>query len=253
MRCSLVSIKAAFTSTLPSYVHLMNSLDTSTFPIELIALIIHETWASSLTTFERARFIKNSLLVNSTWMKFFIHESCTNVHLVSGQYALHYGDIIDGKSAVYNFIARIDGVTVRRLCRSFTIHCIDPRIVPQPPETRCYVGPVHPMGVSAHIFVSRLQQGVFPNFNGHIVVQYSNKVPFTLMDLLMWQFPDTLKGVKRTWGLSTSEFWAVGLSGLNPQNATSLYDLLVAFLEIVTDVHKGSNIGRSPPWDSVTS
>eukprot|EP00918_Siedleckia_nematoides_P052382 GHVU01114479.1.p1 GENE.GHVU01114479.1~~GHVU01114479.1.p1 ORF type:complete len:296 (-),score=2.28 GHVU01114479.1:42-866(-) len=201
---------------------------TPRVPVEIIQLIIQEAWALPLSTSERAQFMKSSLLVNSGWMKMFVRESLTDVHLPSLTYASRYRDIADGKSLAYSTIVRVDGDTARNLCRSITIHCMDPLEIP--------VAEMHPMVGSAHTVAELLYLGAFPNFNGKISVQVPRNVPIPLFEYMRLSFPSGLKveDFKRKIPSPTNPaYWSLELSGVRESHAISLYEHLVSFANLV--------------------
>ncbi|KAE9407505.1 hypothetical protein BT96DRAFT_971222 [Gymnopus androsaceus JB14] len=262
------------TSTIPFPLMMMQSSlefdSTSTLkhslPVEITQLIIHHTWALPLSTFERAHLMKSSLLVSLCWMTLFVRETLTDVHLISGDYALKYDGFIHGRrrsdseESVYTTIARVDSDAARWLCRSITVHCIDLQSVPQPPEAK-YLGPMHPMGGSAHVVANLLQfqQSAYscncnatgkalPNFTGRVSVQFDCKVPIDILDVLNMHLPEGLEGVRRrALAFRDKGFWTIELIGvgvkaiqtrkgtpslygvrrIEPSAAMALYSLLI--------------------------
>ncbi|KAJ3761734.1 hypothetical protein EV360DRAFT_79950 [Lentinula raphanica] len=203
------------------------------FPPEVIELIIHETWKLPLTTSERARFMKTSLLVNVHWLSAFARESCMDVHLISSSYAMWYDGITFKKSFAYPVLAGIDGFAARDLARSFTVHCVKPKLNALSQLER-HPAFTYPMGLSSYIVSIRLQQSFFPNFNGQVAVQFANDA-MGLMDLCNVHFPPALRSIKRS-ALpvrdSTRSSWTLQLSGLRPIHAMPLYHLLTKFAEM---------------------
>lgn len=241
----------------------LESTPAALLPVEIIQLIIHFTWALPLSTSERAQLIKSSCLVSLCWMTLFVRESLTDVHLLSGEHALRYDNLIHGRrrstskteedDSAYTTIAGVDSVTAQQLCRSINLHCIDPRVVPQPPEAT-YLGPMHPMGAAAYILAKLLElqeqntayKSALPNFTGRVSVQFDCKVSIDIMDLLQMALPVGLKGVRRrALAHRGKDFWSIEFIGVGfrscveseieaPKTSagTALYGLLISFVEM---------------------
>ncbi|THU90561.1 hypothetical protein K435DRAFT_781198 [Dendrothele bispora CBS 962.96] len=87
-------------SVLPS-----NSSHSLQFPTEILEKIVREYWALPLSTRERVLFMRDSMLVNSTWMSLYMRASCTDVHIPNSRYFLRLLNILRGDSAIYNTFA----------------------------------------------------------------------------------------------------------------------------------------------------
>ncbi|KAE9383595.1 hypothetical protein BT96DRAFT_1027140 [Gymnopus androsaceus JB14] len=188
------------------------------FPIEIIQLIIHEAWALPLTTSERVQFTKSSFLVSLSWMHLFARESCVHVHLLSGEHTKYwYKPITSGSPSVYSTIAGVDGPAVRRLCRTITFHCIDPRDVLQP---RGATHPTHPICTTTNLISGIVRGGGFDNFEGFVTMQ----LPHTVNNQLKNLEQDTeWFSSHDTYKISiTSQFWQVEIAS----GIAELYNVL---------------------------
>ncbi|THU79445.1 hypothetical protein K435DRAFT_785839 [Dendrothele bispora CBS 962.96] len=87
------------------------------FPTEILEKIIREYWALPLSTHERVLFMRDSMLVNSTWMSLYMHASCTDVHIPNSRYFLKLMSIFQRESIIYNMFAPD---LHDSLCRSIT-------------------------------------------------------------------------------------------------------------------------------------
>ncbi|KAJ3746346.1 hypothetical protein DFH05DRAFT_1484812 [Lentinula detonsa] len=213
----------------------MKSYQDPIFPLEVIELIIHETWALTLSTSERARFLKTSLLVNCHWLNAIARESCTDVHLLSSSHAIWYDGITFGKSFAYSALVGMNGFAARNLARSFTIHCIKPTPVVQLHQER-QATLTYPMCLSSYTLAIRIQQRFFPNFEGQVAIQFDNAA-LGLMDLSNVEFPPALKTIRKCAlpvRKSARSSWTLQLSGIRAVHAIPLYHLLVRIAEMAT-------------------
>ncbi|KAE9402257.1 hypothetical protein BT96DRAFT_1017667 [Gymnopus androsaceus JB14] len=165
------------------------------FPIEIIQLIIHETWALPLTTSERIQFTKSSFLVSLSWMSIFARESCIHVHLLSGEHTKYwYKPITSGFPSVYSTI-------------------VDPRDAPQTPGA---THPAHPMCVATNLISGVVRHGGFDNFEGCMTMQFPHTVNFNLIE-----DSEDHKWLSCT-VLTTPQFWQIEIASC----IAELYDVL---------------------------
>ncbi|THU90552.1 hypothetical protein K435DRAFT_864183 [Dendrothele bispora CBS 962.96] len=151
------------------------------FPTEILERIIQEHWALILTTRERVSFMRNSMLVNSTWMSLYMRASCTDIHIPSFRYVLKLINIIQRNSVIYNKFA--PGLH-DNLCRSITFR-------------RDYEsGPIDTSMYTIIQFLSKTIQGInrlphLRRFSFELVDQTLNAI-FPIGNIIPFHFPSNI-------------------------------------------------------------
>jgi hypothetical protein len=152
------------------------------FPVELIEVIIAQTWALPLTSKERLKFMTNSLLVNKMWMASFIRISFTDVYIPTPKYIAPYFRYIDGTHSMFDFAPELKSLP-NRLCTSLTYMFPNDSLIPVKSDVMVKKG--------LFFIMQRLQGSPehIPNLR-HFALFFENHIFEELMDLpCFYYFP----------------------------------------------------------------